>query len=626
MFFHGHFGYGAQSTYTIAVKCLQGTVFYCPVAPIVRSVRYKPRNLSHIYPVKIDTVTPKLYFSDAMKNNTDAPRPRIALVTNHGYAGVEIPVGGAPDTGGQNFYVNSKARALEELGMDVTIFTRGGFPFYGKDKIREGVQTMGDHIRYVYVPGGGDSFIRKEDISPVLREETVWLAEFIESEAEDAGVAPWEYYECIDTHYWDAAVIGTMLVERWRNDEAYRFFKDCLDGRLQGELQRFDGENRHRYALCREAAFHFGLMVREAFDGASSEEILMALLPDATFSEQLRHSASTPQAYAMLEADCLLGQALLNHVRVDGETLPMIFKKVNRHVWTPHSLGIIKERNYWDKHVEQLRSLKFTERNSHEHAITERVPLFCSTSPEIWATLYAYYDQKADVIFDFPPCLDTEIFRPRTVAELTAAYAYLAEKSGVPESRLKESKIIFESSRMDKTKRKDLLLRAFARVARENDDTYLFIGGGPDGNPVFKDLKRIKGEYPELEGRAFLLGFMPSYMVGELFSVPDLYVSASEMEGFGMSVSQAASAGVAVVSSDLVPFATQFASEAALVVPAGDEAAFAEAMLDLLSDDEKRATNARKLYEIAQELNWVNTSRKFIDWYRKHLNVTLRSE
>ncbi len=58
-----------------------------------------------------------------------AERPQIALITNHGYGGVEIPIGGAPDTGGQNVYVNQLATALDELGFKVTVFARGGFPF-----------------------------------------------------------------------------------------------------------------------------------------------------------------------------------------------------------------------------------------------------------------------------------------------------------------------------------------------------------------------------------------------------------------------------------------------------------------------------------------------------------------
>ena len=56
--------------------------------------------------------------------------PEIALITNHGYGGCEIPVGGAPDTGGQNFYVNTLARKLGLLGYKVTIFARGGFPLF----------------------------------------------------------------------------------------------------------------------------------------------------------------------------------------------------------------------------------------------------------------------------------------------------------------------------------------------------------------------------------------------------------------------------------------------------------------------------------------------------------------
>ena len=45
----------------------------------------------------------------------------MALITNHGYGGPDIPVGGAPDTGGQNNYVNTLAAKLEVLGYKVTI-------------------------------------------------------------------------------------------------------------------------------------------------------------------------------------------------------------------------------------------------------------------------------------------------------------------------------------------------------------------------------------------------------------------------------------------------------------------------------------------------------------------------
>ena len=92
-----------------------------------------------------------------------------------GTAGVRFPFGGAPDTGGQNVYVNTLAGKLEKLGYKVTIFARGGFPHFESDEMRRGVDYMSPQIRYVYVPGGGETFIRKEDISVALDEQLNWL-------------------------------------------------------------------------------------------------------------------------------------------------------------------------------------------------------------------------------------------------------------------------------------------------------------------------------------------------------------------------------------------------------------------------------------------------------------------
>jgi glycosyltransferase involved in cell wall biosynthesis len=299
----------------------------------------------------------------------------------------------------------------------------------------------------------------------------------------------------------------------------------------------------------------------------------------------------------------------------DGITLSTAMANVDNHVWTPHSIGIIKERNYWTKDKEIVRRLKFRERDSHEQVICNRTAHFCSTSPKISRALVAYHGVRPKSVFDFPPCIDARIFRPRTPEELGDTYKYLSEQSGVSEQILKGSKIIFETSRMDRTKRKDILLRSFAEVASKLADTYLFIGGGPAGNPVFKELEELKRTLPTLDGRAFLLGFVPDDVIEPLFSLPDLFVSASEMEGFGMSVSQAAACKVAVISSDLIPFSTQYAPEPTVIVPAGDVKGFAAAIETLLTDDKDRNQRAEKLFDIAKELDWEATAKRFVGWY-----------
>ncbi|MBN2803382.1 MAG: glycosyltransferase [Deltaproteobacteria bacterium] len=544
-------------------------------------------------------------------------RPRIALITNHGYAGINIPVGGAPDTGGQNFYVNSKAQALEELGMDVTIFTRGGFPFFKSEVIREGIENLSDHIRYVYVPGGGDMFIHKEDIAPALTEETKWLDDFISAEAAAEGIRPEDYYECFDTHYWDAAVIGVLLIERWHDKIAYDFIKDCSDGVLASGLTPFEGDTKHKLSMSTEVELHLGHIAKKIYKGKTSAQILEILCPYASDSYPLTYTKTNPFPYKDIKEATLLGKALLDNLNINGLKLYELLHNANRHIWTPHSTSIIKERNYWDKKPSSVRWLKFIERNSHEEFICKHTRLFCSTSPEIWQNLYCYQKQRTEQIFNYPPCLDTELFKPRTKDELKDVYEFLSSKSGIDVSTLKNSKIIFESSRMDKTKRKDILLKAFSKFVDKTEKTFLFIGGGPNTSEVFKDLEATLESLENIKNKAFLLGFIPSDIISEIFSVPDLFVSASEMEGFGMSVSQAAAAKVAVVSSDLIPFSTQFAPDAAEIVKAGDIDAFAASMLELLENDKKRAENAQKLYDIALELNWVNTSKKYIEWYHE---------
>jgi glycosyltransferase involved in cell wall biosynthesis len=539
-----------------------------------------------------------------------SPRPRIALITNHGYAGVEIPIGGAPDTGGQNFYVNSLAQALEASGFETTIFARGGFPFFGIEKMREGSERLSEHTRYIYIPGGGDTFIRKEDISIALDEETVWLQEFIAKEAAEAGVKPWEHFEIVNTHYWDAAVIAVKLIERWRDQAAFEFLGSAAGGSLAPFLDLFEGSDLHRLGLYRGLNLHLGEIARAASaKGDTAEDIAKKLL-----------GSESSIKFDLKDQDIVqtirLGQALKQHLKIDGIDLDSMLDLVDRHVWTPHSLGIIKERNFWHKNKETVRSLKFRERDAHEQMICANTKLFCSTSSDILRALLSYHRVQPEGVFDFPPCIDTDMFRPRKESELEGAYRYLSKQSGIHRYLLKSAKIVFETSRMDNTKRKDVLLRAFAQVIQKRDDAYLFVGGGPTSSPVFDELISIEEELPILRGRAFLLGYIPAEVINQIFSLADLFVSCSEMEGFGMSISQAAASGVAVVASDLTPFATTLASDAAVVVQAGDVSGFASAMEQLLSNEEERSARAQKLLEIARRFNWLSTTDRFVAWFK----------
>ena len=560
--------------------------------------------------------------------------PEIALITNHGYGGCEIPFGGAPDTGGQNVYVNTLATKLEKLGYKVTIFARGGFPHFESEAMRHGVDYMSPHVRYVFVPGGGETFIRKEDISVALDEQLNWLFRFCQSEAEARDCQPWQLYQFINTHYWDAAVLAVGLIERWRNLIVARSLDRLLSGIVTESTFAELHDGIHWRALGESPDFYFGRMlmyhvrlanrpieqqVRAAASLWSSARALDAnvenRLVDHVMENLKRPDVHLDPRYEQLVAAAALGREILSQEPEVDESLKHELARSDRHVWTPHSLGDLKDFNYRHRKETERRDLRFCERRNHERMICRRTHAFAATSAKIAERLWTHYHVPVEQTYYFPPCVDRDVFRAYTDEEKQDTYRWLSERTGLSEDELASKPLIFETSRMDRTKRKDLLLAAFAEVAAKHPDCYLLIGGGPE-NDVFESLQQQLDITSSLEGRAFLLSAIPDEFIGPMFSVAHIYASASEMEGFGMSVSQAASAGTPVVSTNTIPFSIHHAADEALLFDPGDKTALVDALSRLLSDPDEHANRGQAIEKTLEELDWTTRVGDFV----AHLN------
>ncbi len=563
--------------------------------------------------------------------------PEIALVTNHGYGGAAIPVGGAPDTGGQNFYVNTLAHQLELLGYKVTVFARGGFPFFDSDRLRRGSEYLSERVRYVFVPGGGDAFIRKEDIAIALDEQLNWLESYCRQEADARGCQPWELYEFINTHYWDAAVLAVGLSERWRNliveESLQRMLRGIVSESVFAELHqglrwRAPGEAPDFY-LGRLLIYHVGLadhpidqQVRAAATLWASARAQDAAaenrLVDRVMEQLQRKDVHLDPRYEQLVAAAALGREILASQPESDEQLKRTLARIDRHVWTPHSLGEVKDFNYRNRTLDARRPLKFCERRNHERMICQRTHAFAATSAKIAEFLWTHYHVPVEETYYFPPCVDRELFRAysQDEAEARATLRWLAETTGLSEDALNNGTLIFETSRMDRTKRKDLLLGGFAKLAADHPDSYLLIGGGPD-NDVFSSLRDQLAYTDQLQGRAFLLGAIPDEHIGPMFSIADIYATASEMEGFGMSASQAASAGTALVSADTIPFCIHHASEQALLFRPGDVDGLVAALIRLIKDPAERERRGREIETTLTELDWYQRTRDFLTYLNR---------
>jgi mannosylfructose-phosphate synthase len=127
----------------------------------------------------------------------DPKRPRIAMVSTHGYVAAEPPLGAA-DTGGQVVYVIELAKKLGQLGYDVDIWTR-------RFEDQPPMDVVNGRVRVLRVPCGGPKFIAKEYLHEDLMEWGENALRFIKKHQLK--------YQFINSHYWDGGIAGQRLSE-----------------------------------------------------------------------------------------------------------------------------------------------------------------------------------------------------------------------------------------------------------------------------------------------------------------------------------------------------------------------------------------------------------------------------
>jgi glycosyltransferase involved in cell wall biosynthesis len=282
------------------------------------------------------------------------------------------------------------------------------------------------------------------------------------------------------------------------------------------------------------------------------------------------------------------------------------------HVWIPHSLGVLKKRNV---DPSTWKSLRIDERIEAERRLLPDLDAVVATSTAISETFRDDYDHPAE--YFLPPCIDVDRYHPRSEAECDDVWEPLALGSPLTAEELRDRRIVSEISRTDRTKRKNVLIRAFAQVVEQIPDAALVVSLDDRDGEVYDEAMALIREL-DLVRDVIVVGSIWN-LLPCLYAATHLYCTPSVMEGFGMSAEEAAASGVPVVASDLVPFATEYllgptpeplsldgqtmrgsllVGEGAIVAPADDVDAFARAMILLLSDETRRVAMGRRALEI----------------------------
>jgi len=176
---------------------------------------------------------------------------------------------------------------------------------------------------------------------------------------------------------------------------------------------------------------------------------------------------------------------------------------------------------------------------------------------------------------------------------LTATPPHLTPSSHVAPGR----KILLAVGRLSEEKGFDLLLDAFARLAPDQPDWDLvMLGEGTQR--AFLEAKRTS---LRLDGRVHMPGRAGN--VGDWYSIADLYVMSSRVEGFPNTLGEAMAHGCASVSFDCNTGPRDLirhGEDGYLVRPVGDVDALTNALCRLMGDHALRAQMASKAIEVTE--------------------------
>ncbi len=303
-------------------------------------------------------------------------------------------------------------------------------------------------------------------------------------------------------------------------------------------------------------------------------------------------------------------------------------QKIAPHVWVPHSLGAIKKRNM---DPSTWANLRIDERIDHEKKIVGELDGCVATSTTIRESFAEDYNTNAK--YFLPPCIDTERYHPLQPEKFESVWEFLAQHSTLSADEIKQRRIVTEISRTDKTKRKDVLIKAFAEVRQDVPEALLAVTIDEKSPALYESLQNLIDELGVRE-QVLVLGSIWDQLP-LLYNATTVYCTPSVMEGFGMSAQEAAATGKPVVASNLVPYVCEYLlgeqsaelepnlkgaaegyveGEGGFVVMADYVPGFAAAIRRLLMEDALRERMGQRAFEITiPYFTWENRTKDLLD-------------
>jgi glycosyltransferase involved in cell wall biosynthesis len=187
---------------------------------------------------------------------------------------------------------------------------------------------------------------------------------------------------------------------------------------------------------------------------------------------------------------------------------------------------------------------------------------------------------------------------------------FSADEGGAPETQRDESPFLLYVGNLGGNKNLPFLVRSFARA---DPAVRLVLAGRARGG--LEELRQTIDAAPSRD-RIELRSDVPDAELERLYRSAVALLLPSVYEGFGFTALEAMGRGCPVLASD-IPALREISGSGSLLLPLGDEAAWADAMRRIVDDDGLRAELRARGAETVARYSWEATARGVLDVFSR---------
>lgn len=282
-------------------------------------------------------------------------------------------------------------------------------------------------------------------------------------------------------------------------------------------------------------------------------------------------------------------------------------------IHTAHTLAAVK-----NAHLSEGDTPESEARRICEQQLVDNADLLVVNTADETRELVAHYDADAARIEIVPPGADIELFTPGTDRNTELSRRHL----GIP----LHAKVVVFVGRLQEFKGPQVLLRATAEMFRRDPHRNLrvIICGGASGASASHSTYRDLAEQLGVANRVRFLDPRPPEELVSVYQAADIIAVPSYNESFGLVAMEAQATGTPVVAASVggLPIAVAD-GETGVLVDGHEPGQWADALEQLLDDDERRIAMGEAAVGHAARFSWAASAEHLEAVYERALAIEL---